>query len=354
MVFLWPGFLVLIILIPLLLATYLWAQRRRRRTSLRYSNLVLVREALPRRSRLRRYIPPILFLLALTCLVITLARPAAIVTVPTGQTTIILTMDVSGSMRFNDVPPSRLYAAETAAQSFIQRQKSNTQIGIVAFSGFAELILPPTSDQRSLEGAIDSLTTGRRTAIGSGILEALEAISQVDKNVAPPVTAANPGPGPAPAPKGEYVPDIIVLLTDGVSNSGPQPLDAAAQAAVRGVRVYTIGFGTEQGPRNFGNDFFGGQQQMQNGPGMSPGGNGGFGGFRRGIDEETLKQIAEMTGGKYYAAASASELEKVFASLPTYLITKTEAQEISVFFAALGALFAAVALALSLRWHPLP
>jgi Ca-activated chloride channel family protein len=351
MVLLWPGFLILLAWIPLLVGIYLWVQRRRRKAALRYSSLALVRPALPKRSRLRRYIPPALFLLALASLIIALARPAAIVTVPTGQTTIILTMDVSGSMRFNDVPPNRLIAAETAALSFIQRQKPNTQIGVVAFSGFAETILPPTSDQDSLSSAIESLTTGRRTAIGSGILEAIEAISAVDKSVAPPVTSANPGPGPAPVPQGAYVPDIIVLLTDGVSNSGPQPLDAARQAVDRGVRVFTIGFGTAEGPKNFGTDLFGNQQQNQN---NQSGGTNNFGGFRRGIDEDTLKQIAAMTGGKYYTAESASELEKVFANLPTYLITKNEAQEISVIFAALGALLAAAALVLSLLWHPLP
>jgi Ca-activated chloride channel homolog len=345
MVLLWPGFLILMVWIPLLLAAYLWVLRKRRRTALRFSSLAIVRDALPKQSRLRRYIPPFLFLLGTTCLIFALARPAAVVTIPAGQTTIILTMDVSGSMRFNDVPPSRLYAAMNAAQTFIQNQNSNTQIGIVAFSGFAELIRPPTNDQEALESAIDSLTTGRRTAIGSGILKALETISNVDQNVAPPLMADDPGPGTAPLPKGTYVPDIIVLLTDGVSNSGPKPLDAAQQAVDRGVRVYTIGFGTEQGPRSFGNDFFG--QGGQQGFGQG-------GGFRRGIDEETLKEVAAMTGGKYYAAASANELEKVFASLPTYLITKTETQEISVFFAALGALLVVAATVLSLKWHPLP
>jgi Ca-activated chloride channel homolog len=353
MVLLWPGFLILLAWIPLLVAVYLWVLRRRKRTALRYSSLAIMRDALPKQSRLRRYIPPFLFLLAIANLIFAMARPAAVVTVPSGQTTIILSMDVSGSMRFNDVQPSRLAAAETAALSFVQRQKPNTQIGIVAFSGFAETIQPPTNDQNNLESAIESLTTGRRTAIGSGILEALQAISEVDKNVAPPATGDNAGPEPTAVPKGTYVPDIIVLLTDGVSNSGPLPLDAAQEAVGRGVRIYTIGFGTEQGPRNFGNDFFGGQQQ-QNSQGFGGGGNGGFGGFRRGIDEQTLKEIASMTGGKYYAASSASELEKVFASLPTYLITRTETQEISVIFAAIGALLAGVAVILSLIWHPLP
>lgn len=354
MVFLWPWFLVLLALVPLLIAAYIWRLRRRRRFAVRYSSLTLVREALPRQSWLRRYLPLALFLLALASLVVALGRPAAIVTIPTNQTTIILTMDVSGSMRFRDIQPSRLGAAENAALNFIQRQKAQTQIGLVAFSGFAELVQPPTTDQQELESAVESLTTGRATAIGSGILEAINAIAAIDKNVAPPVLDGN-GVEPSPVPKGAYAPDIIVLLTDGVSNVGPMPLDAAQQAADRGIRVYTIGFGTAAGPSGpdpFGGGFGGGQQ----GGGNPQGGGGGFfgGRFRRGIDETTLKQIADLTGGKYYSASSATELQDVFQSLPTYLIAKHGVNEISVVFAALGALLAAAAVILSLLWRPLP
>ncbi len=363
MVFLWPGMLYLLGLIPLLIGLYIWMLRRKRRFTVRYSSLALVREALPRHSFWRRHLPFALFLLALAGLIVAVSRPAAIVTVPSDQTTIILTMDVSGSMRFRDIQPSRLEAAEAAALSFIQRQRSQTQIGIVAFSGFAELIQPPTTDQQTLESAIESLTTGRATAIGSGILEAIDAIAQIDKNIAPAVTDTSSGAEPPPVPKGAYAPDIIVLLTDGVSNVGPLPLDAAQQAADRGIRVYTIGFGTASGPS--GPDQFGGfgggrnfQGQGQQGGsnlfGNGGGGGGGFGRFRRGIDEDTLKQIAALTGGQYYPAASASELQNVFNSLPTYLIAKHEVSEISVAFAAIGGLLAALAIGLSLAWHPLP
>ncbi|HEY3290597.1 MAG TPA: VWA domain-containing protein, partial [Anaerolineae bacterium] len=270
----------------------------------------------------------------------------------------------SGSMRFNDIQPSRLGAAEDAALSFIERQSAQTQIGIVAFSGFAELVLPPTTDQEALTAAIESLTTGRATAIGSGILKSIDAISQIDNSVPPSTSDISGGIEPTPPPKGAYAPDIIVLLTDGVSNAGPLPLDAAQQAVNRGIRVYTIGFGTEQGPTNFGrvgpgsgNPFdnngrgggngFNGRQQ-----GGGPGGYGGYGG-RRGIDEATLKQIADMTGGTYYAASSASELNDVFRNLPTYLITKHEYTEISFVFAAIGAALATIAIVLSLLWHPM-
>jgi Ca-activated chloride channel family protein len=359
---LWPGFLFLLGLIPLILAAYIWMLRRRRRFAMRYSSLALVRQALPHQSRLRRHLPFALFLLALVSLVIALGRPVNILSVPTNQTTIILTIDVSGSMRATDIPPSRLEAAEAAALSFIQRQKSGTQIGIVAFSGFAELIQPPTTDQDALQNAIESLTTGRRTAIGSGILKALDAIAEVDKNVAPSVSDPSSGDQPTPVPHGAYAPDIIVLLTDGVSNAGPLPLDAAQQAVDRGVRIYPIGYGTENGSIPFGGrdlqgggsggNLFGGGDPFRNG-GQQFGGGRQFG-FRMGIDESTLKQVAAMTGGTYHLASSASELQSVFQDLPTYLITKHEILEISVVFTAIGALLAGLAIILSLIWHPLP
>jgi Ca-activated chloride channel family protein len=371
---LWPGFLLLLLLIPLILAVTIWILRRRRRFAVRYSSLALVHAALPRQSRLKRYLPLALFLLALASLVVALGRPVAIVSVPTDQTSVIMAIDVSRSMCSTDIQPSRIQAAEAAALSFIQHQKASTQIGIVAFSGFAELIQPPTTDPELLQSAIESLMTGRRTAIGSGILQSLDAIAEIDKNVAPSISDTSTGVAPTPVPPGAYVPDIIILLSDGASNAGPSPLDAAQQAADRGVRIYTIGFGTANGssfpncPQQFmGNEPFGGQQfggQQFGGPpsGGDPFGGSGFyggsgfggGGFRRGIDEVTLKQIAAMTGGDYHSAESAHELQNVFQNLPTYLITKHEIMEISVGFTALGVLLAGAAILLSMIWNPLP
>jgi len=357
---LWPGSLLLLGLIPLLLAAYIIVLRRRRRFAVRYSSLSLVREAMPQRASWRRHVPVALFLIALFSLVIALSRPVTVVAVPTGQVTIMLTIDVSRSMCATDVQPNRLLAAEAAAISFIQRQSPNTQIGVVAFSGFAELIQPPTNDQEMLQVAIESLLTGSRTAIGSGLLKAIDAIAEIDPNVTPSDSGTSSRPKPTPVPHGAYVPHIIVLLTDGVSNTGPQPLEAAQQAVDRGIRVYTIGFGTAENeslppcrqgrePGDNGGQFGGGGRF-----GGGQFGGGGFGGgFRRGIDEDTLKQIADMTGGKYYAAQSAGELNDVFQSLPTYLITKHETTEVSFIFAALGALCAALAMALALLWQPL-
>ena len=347
---LWPGFLLLLGLIPLIVGIYIWMLRRRRKYAVRYSSLSLVRQALRSQSRLRRHLPFALFVLAQASLVVALSRPVSTVTVPSGQATVILAMDVSRSMCSTDVPPNRLAVAKKAALSFIERQKSNIQIGVVAFAGFAELIQPPTTDQEALQDSIQNLTTARRTAIGSAILKSLDAIAEINKDVAPSSSDGASAVQPTPLPKGQFAPDIIVLLTDGASNTGIMPLDAAEQAAERGVRVYTIGFGTENGSTmdcggSFeGQDFFGG----------GGGGGGFFGGFfMRGIDENTLKRIADLTSGEYYPARSAGELQKVFENLPTHLITKQETMEISVGFTALGALLAALAILLSLIWQPL-
>lgn len=357
-----PGFLVLLGLLPALVAVRIWFLRRRR-SGVRYSSLSLVRDALPRSSRIRRHLPFALFLLALAGLVVAMARPVNIVSLPAGQTTVIFALDVSRSMCATDIPPNRLVAAQAAAASFIERQGSTTQIGIVAFAGFAEIVQSPTTDQEVLLDVVQSLTTGRRTAVGSAILESLDAIAEIDPSVAPSETDDSPSDAaPVPVPKGAYAPAIIVLLTDGASNAGPLPADAAQQAAARGVRVYTIGFGSEdpgdQSPP-CGQQFIG-REPADNpagggfGPPQGGGGGGGGGGFRRAIDEPTLIEIADVTGGTYYPAVSAAELQTVLQNLPTNLIMKHEVMEISVAFAAFGALFVALAILLGQAWRPLP
>lgn len=357
---LWPGFLFLLLLVPLILVAYIWMLRRRRRFTVRYSSLSLVRAALPRYSRWRRHLPFALFLLAVIALVIALGRPVAIASVPAGTTTIILAIDVSRSMCSTDIAPNRLVAAQNAALTFIRRQPPNTQIGIVGFAGFAAMLQAPTTDQEVLEDIIQSLTTERRTAVGSGILKSLDAIAEIDPSVAPSDIGNSNDPAPTPVPNGAYAPAIIVVLTDGASNRGPLPVDAAQQAVDRGVRVYTIGYGTANGGTmncglgfGGGSDPFGGNDQFFNEP-YGGGGGGGGGSFRRGIDEDTLKQVADMTGGVYYSAESSEELIEVFQELPLSLIMRHEVTEVSVAFAALGALLAASAIALSMLWNPLP
>ncbi|HET6597266.1 MAG TPA: VWA domain-containing protein [Anaerolineales bacterium] len=352
MSFLWPGFLYLFFLIPLGIGVYLWILRRRRRFAVRYSSLALVREAAAKQSWLRKHLPFVLFLLALSSLILALTRPVATVVIPSNEATVILAMDVSLSMCSTDIAPNRLEVAKESALSFIRENSSGRQVGLVAFAGFAELIQPPTTDLRLLEKAIDSLVPARRTAIGSAILRSIDAIAEVDERVAPSELRQSTDIAPT-VTEGEYVPHIVVLLTDGASNAGPFPLNAAEQAVERGIRVYTIGFGTvnNSSPMNCGDgDLFGfggfGSPFEQFG--------GGGGGFRREIDEETLKQIADLTGGEYYAATSASELLEVFRNLPTYVIATRETTEISVFFTAFAILMAILALVLALRWHPLP
>ena len=355
--FQWSGLLALLLLLPVLVAVYIWSLRRRRRSGIRYSSLALVRDAMPGSSRLRRHLPFVLFVAALGALVVAMARPVVVLSVPTNQTTIILTIDVSGSMCSSDIPPSRLEAAEAAAASFINSQSSTTRIGIVAFSGFAEVVQGPTNDRTALLDALHSLTTGRRTAIGDGILASIDAISEIAPAVAKSQTDSSPGTPPVAVPKGDYAPDIVVLLTDGANNTGTAPLDAAGQAADRGVRIYTIGFGTANGgafsptcaPQFVGREPGGGGQ----GGGFGQGGGGG-GNFPRGIDEATLEQIADLTGGSYHPAETASQLDSVFQSLPTNLITKHEATEVSVAFVGFGALMTALAILLGRAWRPLP
>jgi Ca-activated chloride channel family protein len=279
-----------------------------------------------------------------------------VVAIPAGQSTVILALDVSRSMCATDIAPNRLLAAEAAAASFVERQGADVQIGVVAFAGFAQIVQLPTTDEEVLLDVIESLQTGRRTAVGSAILESLDAIAEVDDTVAPSQLGEASGSSPEPAPAGAYAPAIIVLLTDGASNAGTEPLVAAAQAAARGVRVYTIGFGTvDPGERPSSCDprFIGREPPDAGGFG---GGVGGFpgSGFRRAIDEETLTEVAEATGGTYFPAESAEELQTVFANLPTHLIVRTEVMEISVLFVALGALVIAIALFLGQRWRPLP
>ena len=351
---LWPGFLYLFLLIPLAIGIYLLILRRRRRFAVRYSSLSLVREALAKQSWLRKHLPFILFLLALASLVLALTRPVATVMIPSNEATVILAMDVSLSMCSTDIAPNRLEVAKDAALTFVRDNSSGRQVGIVAFAGFAELMQPPTTDIRDLENAIGILSPARRTAIGSAILRSIDAIAEVDDRVVPSELRQSTNPASPAVSEGDYLPHIIVLLTDGASNAGPLPLSAAEQAVERGIRVYTIGFGTtnNSSPMNCGDgDLFG----FGGGFGSPFGGGfGGGGGFRREIDEETLTQIAEMTGGEYYVATSASELLDVFQNLPTYVIATRETTEISVLFTAFAVLIAILAFVLALRWHPLP
>jgi Ca-activated chloride channel family protein len=350
--FLWPKLLLSLGLIPPIVAVYIWILQRRCRFAVRYSSLSLFQEALPPLSRLRKHLPFGLFLVALVSLIFALGRPITPETVLSGQTTIMLALDVSRSMCMQDITPNRLEVARTAALSFVQQPVLGTQVGVVAFAGFAELAQKPTTDVNRLEDTITSLTTATETAIGSAILSSLDAIAKVDERVRPVdeidvlTELSSKQVLETKSLKREYVPHIIVLLTDGASNTGPPPLLAARQAAERGVRIYSIGFGTTNAAimdcwNRFPDDPPGVEDQV------------GGGSFGNGPDEATLKQIAEMTGGKFYSATSAAQLQIVFQDLHSYVAMTNRTIEVSVFFAAVGVMLAMAALMLSMLWHPL-
>jgi len=357
MSFVWPWFLFLLLIIPLLIAVYYWILRRKRRFAVRYSSLSIIQEALPNRTRWRQHLPFVLFLLALTFLITAVARPVAETEVPLNRTTIILAIDVSRSMCAVDVPPNRLTVAQEAATSFIEDQADGTQIGIVAFAGFAEIIVPPTNDKEALKEAIDNLTTSLGTAIGSATLKSIDALAEINDAVAPSglnLRSEDAESGPS---EGLYQPDIIVLLTDGANSQGPNPIDAAQQAADRQLRVFTIGFGTAD-PREMsctrqqlGSDVFSGGFGSRFGGGFGGGGN-----FRRFlvIDEDTLQTVADSTGGSYFRAQDADQLYEIFLNLPTQISLQEESLEISVVFLAIGAILVSAAVGLSLLWNRYP
>ena len=243
MSFSWPWALVALLAVPLLLVARWWLNRRRKRSAVVVSSVALIRAALPGRTSWRRRIPVYLFLAGLLALAGGLARPQASVAVPSNHTSILLAIDVSGSMCTTDIAPNRLAVASDAAREFVKAQDDGTRIGLVAFSGIAGLLVPPTTDKDALLDAIDNLKTARGTAIGQAILTSIDAIAESNPNVA--ATGVDLGDA-APNTGGDYQPDTIVVLTDGSNTTGVDPVTAAEQAAARGLRIYTIGFGTTE------------------------------------------------------------------------------------------------------------
>jgi len=353
-----PWLLALSLAGLVLLAAYMWWLRRGRRSTTTFSSLGLLREAASGQKPWRRHVPVVLICLALVILGVGAARPTVVMTVPSNDATVILALDVSGSMCNTDVTPNRLAAAQTAVRNFLQAQKSSgTKFGLVIFSGQAQLAVAPTTDTDVLLKAIDGLTTGRGTVIGSAILTAVDAISEIDPNVSPTDTSSSTETPTTTVTPAAPVPEIVVLLTDGANTRGVTPQEAAVQAAERGVRVYPIGFGTTS-PKSmacsasqvsnggFGGGGFGG------GPG---GGGGGFGGGGQALiaDEGALKTVAQITGGEYFSAASSDQLNTVLDSVRSRLGTVKQEVDISAGFAVLGSLLLLGAALVTLRRNPL-
>ena len=337
MSFIWPEMLWLLLALPLLVAGYLWLLARRKKSVLRYANLSLVKEALGPRGAWRRHLPPALLLLAIAALLVAAARPAAIISLPSQQETIVLAMDVSGSMRAADVKPNRLVAAQEAAKAFVADLPRSVRIAVVAFAGTAAVVQAPTLSRDDVNAAIDRFQLQRGTAIGSGIVLSLATIfpeagidlSQItgQRNM-PPSPGDKPKQDFTPVQPGSYNSAAIILLTDGQRTTGPDPMEAAKMASDRGVRIYTVGVGTKEGETI------------------------GFEGWsmRVRLDEETLKAIANQTRADYFYAGTADDLKKVYQSLSTRLVVEKRETEISALFAGLGALLLVAGAALSVWW----
>ena len=333
----WPWALLVVAVVPALLACRWWQARRRKRGAVLVSSVALVRSAQPSTTRWRRVVPPALLLLALVALGVAAARPHREATIASDATTILLALDVSRSMCSTDVDPNRLEAAQQAATDFIEAQPEGSRIGLVTFAGFATVSVPPTDDTEALVRAVESLVTSRGTAIGQGILTSIDAIAELDPSVAP--TGADVPDSATP----DDAAAVIVLLTDGSNRNGVAPATAAEQAADRGIRIYTIGFGTETPAPGVCNAA---QVAPGGGFGAGPGGPGGTGGDRT-IDEETLQGVADVTGGTYYRAESADQLIDALADLPQHIAAAKESVDVAAWFAALAGALAAAAFAMA-------
>ena len=344
MTFIWPQLLWALLAVPILVGWYLYLMARKKKLALRYASLAMVRDAMGAAQTLRRHVPPALFLLALIAMIVAVARPAAVITLPSQHETVILAIDVSGSMRATDVEPNRLVAAQAAARTFVEEQPRSTRVGVVAFAATALVVQHPTQNREDILAAIDRLQLQRGTAIGSGIIvslatifpnagitlesaspEAKRAARGVSIDQAPRYGEKAPH---TPVPPGSYSSAAIILLTDGQRTTGPDPVDAARLAADRGIRVFTVGIGTADG------------EIM------------GFEGWRMRVrlDEETLKNVANMTRGQYFYAGNASDLKKVYQALNSRFVLEKKETEVTALFSALAALLAVISALLSLLW----
>jgi len=338
--FAWPEMLWSALVLPVLALLYVWMQRRRRPAALRYPGLTYVRQAAGKWMIWRRHLPPALLLAALGAVIVAGARPMAVVTLPTQQQTVILAMDVSGSMSATDVAPDRITASQTAAKTFAQELPRGVRIGVVAYGGSANLVQAPTLSREDVLAAIDRFQLQRGTAIGSGIMVALATIfpdARIDVSQfsgqrdqawkRSGVGHADP-PDFRPVAPGSYGSAVIVLLTDGQNTAGPEPMDAAQMAASRGVKIFTVGFGSKDGDVI---SFEGWSMRVR-------------------LDEDTMKKVANLTQGEYFYAGSGTDLKKVYEALQSRLVFEKKETEITAVFAYLAGLLMLAATGLSLWW----
>lgn len=317
MTFTWPPLLGLLVLVPLLALLYRWVLRRPRRDAMRYTQVALLAAALRRARPWRRHLPAGLVAGAFILVILALARPIAPMPVPSSQNTVVLSIDVSRSMLATDLLPNRMEAAKVAAKEFVESLPRGMKVGLVTFSSYAQTIVPPTADRRRVIEAISLLTTEYATAIGDGLVEAVYALPGRQR----PEDLSTPPPPPPPP----VVPGTVVLLSDGQSNRGVVPQDAARIARDQQVRVYTVGIGTPEG--TFLN--LGGRNIWVR------------------LDEDTLREVAEIGGGAYYHARSVAELRQVYRRLGRVIGWETRPTEVSAIAAGLAAVLLVGALGAS-------
>jgi Ca-activated chloride channel homolog len=324
MSFIWPGMLFSLLFIPLFVFAYIYLQRRRRLLAARY-NMLGFGKAPAKFSSIRQHIAPALFLLSLIILFTALARPQAEVHLPRIEGTVILGFDVSGSMIADDFEPTRLEAAKAVAQDFVARQPSTLQIGVIAFSNNGFAVQAPTNTREEILESISRLTPQQGTSLGQGIMAALNTIdaSSERSNFDEDGEITQPPENEAAAPAA-----VIVLLSDGENNEIPNPMEAAQLASDRGIRIYTIGIGSTAGTVVQINGF----------------------NIHTRLDEVTLQQIADISGGEYFHAESVEDLHEIYDSLTPQLVIRPEEMEVTSIFAGISMLVMLIGGLLSLIW----
>lgn len=331
MSFLWPAMLWLLLLIPLFVLLYIRLQQRRKRFAESFGSLMVVQESGGRNIGAHRHLPPAFFLLSLTILIVALARPQAVVSLPRVEGIVILSFDVSGSMAADDLKPSRMDAAKAAAREFVQLQPPSVLIGVVAFSDGGFAVQPPSDDRDAILASIDRLTPQRGTSLANGILASLNTIAAFygeDSYDSGGNPASAPTPTPTPVPKGTYTPAVIVLITDGENNMSPDPLALAQAAADRGVRIHTIGIGSAAGAILKVDGFTVHTQ----------------------LDEAMLQQISQITDGVYYNAQNEQDLQTIYKNLTPQLVVRPEKMEITSILAGIGTIALLIGGVFSLLW----
>jgi Ca-activated chloride channel homolog len=333
MTFIWPLMLLLLGLVPagVLLAGAL--ARRRGRLSSWQGGAGLARSVVRRPGRVRHQLPAMLVLAGFAVMVLALARPQGVLSLPRQEGTVILAFDVSGSMAADDLKPTRMAAAKAAAQDFVERQPRSVVIGVVAFSDAGLAVQAPTNDQGAVLAAINRLAPQRGTSLGQGITAALRAIALSES---PPALnyysnrspAPTETPTPSPLPAGSHTSAVIVLLTDGENNESPDPAAAAQAAADQGIRIVTVGLGSPSGTTLDLNGF---QVHTQ-------------------LNEPLLQQVADVTSGAYFRAENAAQLRSIYDSLDTRLVVEPQKIEITALFAGASILLLVLGGLSSLVW----